>query len=52
MLSFTPGVDALPPGEVLWAYLRCHYAKKILSPAVAEDVLDSIIPGMNVLDWY
>lgn len=40
------GLDDLPPGEVLWAYLRCHYAKTSFSAAVSEDILEQVIPDI------
>ena len=40
------GLDALPPGEILWVYLRCHYAKNNFSQAVYEDIVENLVPDI------
>ena len=43
------GVGAVSPADVLWAHLRCEYARKNFQTAVAEEVLESLIPDTVVL---
>lgn len=44
--SWDDGLDALPPGEILFAYLRCLHAQRTLSGAVTEDILEQVIPDI------
>ena len=47
--SWGAGVMALSPGEIFWAHLRCQYAFKNSSPAVAQETAEAIIPDTVVL---
>lgn len=42
-------ISSIPPSEILWAQLRCEYARKHFQTAVAEEVLESLIPDTVVL---
>ena len=43
------GVGSLSSADVLWAHLRCEYAHKNFQTAVAEEVLETLIPDTVVL---
>jgi hypothetical protein len=36
-------------GEILWAQLRCEYARKNFTPAAAEDTMSHLVPDIIVI---
>ena len=42
-------VGQLSASEILWAQLRCEYARKNFAPAAAEEIMSHLVPDMVVI---
>lgn len=47
--SWEASFASMNPSEILWTKVRCDYARAKYSPAVAADVLDTLLPDIVVL---
>lgn len=39
-------ITKMIPSEILWAYLRCDYARKFMTNIVLSDFVDALVPDM------